>query len=353
MTGPGQTGFGPGNHPAGWWRTCTDGRIECQLCPRACKLRDGQRGFCRVRARHGARIELEGYGRTAGLQVDPIEKKPLYHFLPGTRALSLGTVGCNLGCRFCQNWRVSKAKDLALLSTDAMPAQIATLAASLRCSSVAFTYNDPVVFAEYAMDTARACHDQNIKTIAVTAGYISAAAREEFFAVMDTANVDLKGFTDDFYRRWCSGRLQPVLDTLRYLYRETSVWLEVTTLLIPGANDSVEEIDRASDWFAAELGCDVPWHFTAYHPDYLLPTPPTPLATLRRARDIARSKGLKYVYLGNTHDRLGAHTWCAACGALLIERQGYEITRYNLRENRCPACRCEIAGNFEFHSGGR
>ena len=339
-------------HPARWWTMRPDGRIECRLCPRLCKLHDTQRGFCFVRRRAGNAIVLTTYGRSSGFCIDPIEKKPLNHFLPGTSVLSFGTAGCNLGCRFCQNWDISKAREFDRLADAAEPETIAEAAQSLGCRSVAFTYNDPVVFAEYALDAAKACRERGIRTVAVTAGYITDEARPEFFRGMDAANVDLKAFTDDFYGRLCFARLQPVLDTLVYLRRETGVWLEVTTLLIPGQNDGSDEIDRASDWFAACLGPDVPWHFTAFHPDFkMLDAAPTPPATLSRARAIARSKGLKYVYTGNVYDQAGGGTWCPSCGALLIERRGYELGAYNLDGNRCKSCGSEIAGRFEGQPG--
>jgi pyruvate formate lyase activating enzyme len=322
------------------------------LCPRFCKLQDGQRGFCFVRQRAGAGIVLTTYGRSSGFCIDPIEKKPLNQFFPGTSVLSFGTAGCNLGCRFCQNWDISKAREFDRLNDAASPGTIAARAQELGCRSVAFTYNDPVVFAEYAIDVAVACHALGLKTVAVTAGYITDEARPEFFRPMDAANVDLKAFTEDFYQRLCFAHLQPVLDTLVYLHRETEVWLEVTTLLIPGENDSAEEIDRASDWFAANLGPDVPWHFTAFHPDFkMLNTPRTSPASLERARGIARAKGLKYVYAGNVHDRAGGSTWCPSCGALLIERDWFELGVYDLDGNRCRKCGSEIAGHFERQPG--
>ena len=340
------------DYPARWWTMLPDGRMECRLCPRFCKLQEGQRGFCFVRQRTGGGMVLTTYGRSSGFCVDPIEKKPLNHFLPGTSVLSFGTAGCNLGCRFCQNWDISKAREFDRLSDAASPDAIAASAKRLGCHSVAFTYNDPVIFAEYAIEVAQACRAQGIKTVAVTAGYITDEARPEFYRAMDAANVDLKAFTEDFYHRLCYAQLQPVLDTLVYLRRETDVWFEVTTLLIPGENDSRGELDRASDWFAANLGPDVPWHFTAFHPDFkMLDKPRTPPATLARAREIARAKGLKYVYTGNVHDRMGGSTWCPACGALLIERDWYELGAYNLDGNRCRACGGEIAGRFERQPG--
>jgi pyruvate formate lyase activating enzyme len=270
------------DHPGRWWAMLPDGRIECRLCPRFCKLNDGQRGFCFVRMRAGDRMILTTYGRSSGFCVDPIEKKPLNHFLPGTSVLSFGTAGCNLGCRFCQNWDISKAREWDRLADAASPEEIARTAKHLGCRSVAFTYNDPVIFAEYAIDAADACRELGIKTVAVTAGYITADARPEFYRHMDGANVDLKAFTDQFYHRLCYAQLQPVLETLVYLRRETSVWFEVTTLLIPGENDSDPELHRAAEWFAENLGPDVPWHFTAFHPDFKMLD--------SRARRIARSR---------------------------------------------------------------
>ena len=339
-------------YPGRWWEKLPDSRIECRLCPRFCKLREGQRGFCFVRRNLGDRIVLTTYGRSSGFCIDPIEKKPLNHFLPGTPVLSFGTAGCNLGCRFCQNWDISKARAFDRLADAASPSEIARAARRLGCRSVAFTYNDPTIFAEYAIDVAAACRAAGIRTVAVTAGYITPEARTDFYASMDAANVDLKGFTDALYHRLCFGQLQPVLDTLTYLKRETGVWLEVTTLLIPGENDSDAELDRASDWFAAELGPDVPWHFTAFHPDFrMLDHPPTPPATLARARAIARSKGLHYVYTGNVHDPEGNSTPCAGCGAVVIGRDGYTITQWHLEGNRCARCGSPVAGRFEESPG--
>lgn len=342
----------PANHPARWWKPLPDGRLECCLCPRFCKLRSGQRGFCFVRENLDGQLILSTYGRSSGFCVDPVEKKPLNHFHPGTSVLSFGTAGCNLGCRFCQNWNISKAREFDRLADEASPEAIALAAQRLGCRSVAFTYNDPVIFAEYAIDVARECHKVNVATIAVTAGYITAAARPEFYRHMDAANVDLKAFTEAFYQRNCVGKLAPVLDTLKYLRRETDVWLEVTTLLIPGENDSAVELETAADWFAENLGPDVPWHFTAFHPDYkMLDKPQTPTATLARARSLARRKGLRYVYMGNVHDLEGGSTWCPGCGQRLIVRDGYELEEWKLEWNRCSYCGFEIAGHFDAEPG--
>jgi pyruvate formate lyase activating enzyme len=339
-------------HPGRWWRALADGRIECRLCPRWCKLNDGQRGFCFVRRRVGAQIVLTTYGRSSGFCVDPIEKKPLNHFFPGTSVLSFGTAGCNLGCRFCQNWDISKAREFDKLADAASPETIAAAAVRLGCKSVAFTYNDPVIFAEYAMDVADACRARGVKTVAVTAGYMTDESRPEFYEHMDAANVDLKGFTEEFYRKLCYGELAPVLDTLKFLRHETEVWFEITSLLIPGENDDDAQLHGAAEWVAEHLGPDVPWHFTAFHPDFKMRDKPrTPAGTLQRARDIARSKGLHYVYTGNVHDATGGSTYCPGCGKLLIERDWYELGAWNLEGNRCGGCGAQIAGHFEVAPG--
>ncbi|HWO70360.1 MAG TPA: AmmeMemoRadiSam system radical SAM enzyme [Actinomycetota bacterium] len=338
-----------GTHPTRYWHRLPDGRIQCDVCPRACKLQEGQRGFCFVRARVGDAIVLTTYGRSSGFCVDPIEKKPLFHFLPGTPVLSFGTAGCNLGCRFCQNWDISKSREVDTLAQEASPEEIARAAERLGCPSVAFTYNDPVIFMEYAIDVADACHARGIRAVAVTAGYMCPEPRAEFYAHMDAANVDLKGFTEDFYRKICLGELRPVLETLEYLRRETDVWFEVTTLLIPGLNDSDEEIDAETRWFVEHLGPDVPLHFTAFHPDFkMLDRPPTPPETLRRARRIAMANGLRYVYTGNVHDPEGQTTYCHGCGAAVIERDWYLLGGWNLTDDgRCRSCGTRIPGVFE------
>jgi pyruvate formate lyase activating enzyme len=339
-------------HPTRFWHAVDGGRVQCDVCPRACRLHNGQRGFCFVRACADGEIVLTTYGRSSGFCVDPIEKKPLNHFLPGTPILSFGTAGCNLGCKFCQNWDISKSREIDTLADSAAPEAIADAAHRLGCRSVAFTYNDPVIFLEYAVDIALACRERGLKPVAVTAGYVSAGAREELFSHMDAANVDLKAFTEDFYVKTCAGHLQPVLDTLEYLVYETDVWVEVTTLLIPGLNDSDEEIDAETRWIADRLGVDVPLHFTAFHPDWkMLDRPHTPPATLARAREIALRNGLRYVYTGNVHDRAGQSTYCHACDALLVERDWYELGAWNLRDGRCRSCGQPCAGVFEERPG--
>jgi pyruvate formate lyase activating enzyme len=338
---------------ARYWHPLEDGRLQCDVCPRFCKLQDGQRGLCFVRAREGDGMVLTTYGRSSGFCIDPIEKKPLNHFLPGTPVLSFGTAGCNLTCKFCQNWDISKAREVDRLNDWASPAAIAETAQRMGCRSVAFTYNDPVIFLEYAVDTARECRSRGIKTVAVTAGYVTEAARREFFAGMDAANVDLKAFTDDFYHRLCGGHLAPVLETLEYLKHETSVWLEITTLLIPGANDGDAEITALSRWIVEHLGPDVPLHFSAFHPDWkMTDTPATPPATLTRARSLALAAGVRFVYTGNVHDKTGGSTWCPGCGALLIERDWYRLGRWGLTaDGRCRSCGIAIPGLFEARPG--
>jgi pyruvate formate lyase activating enzyme len=343
----------PTAHPTRYWHRLADGRVECDVCPRRCRLHEGQRGFCFVRARQSDRIVLTTYGRSSGFCVDPIEKKPLNHFLPGTPVLSFGTAGCNLGCRFCQNWDISKSREVDTLADAASPEQIADAAERLGCRSVAFTYNDPVIFLEYAIDAADACRARGIRTVAVTAGYVSPGAREELFAHMDAANVDLKGFTEDFYRRVCFGRLGPVLETLEHLRHKTRVWFEITTLLIPGLNDSDGELDAMTRWVVEHLGPDVPMHFTAFHPDFkMLDRPPTPASTLARARTIGMGNGVRYAYTGNVRDVPGQSTFCHACGSLLIERDGYDLGAWGLAgEGRCATCGAACAGVFEPEPG--
>ena len=339
--------------PGRYWHVLEDGRIQCDVCPRYCKLHEGQRGLCFVRMRHGDRMVLTTYGRSSGFCIDPIEKKPLNHFLPGSPVLSFGTAGCNLTCKFCQNWDISKARNLDRIQDLASPAAIAEAAVRNGCRSVAFTYNDPVIFLEYAVDVAQACRERGIKTVAVSAGYISPEPRIEFFRYMDAANIDLKGFSEGFYKNLCSGKLAPVLETLEYLKRETNVWFEITTLLIPGENDSAAEIEAESAWVMDRLGADVPLHFTAFHPDWkLTERPPTPPPTLRMARRIAMNAGLRYVYTGNIHDPAGQATHCQACGAALIGRDWYDITAWHLSaDGRCVECGTRCYGVFEGIAG--
>ena len=336
-----------------YWHVLDDGRIQCDLCPRYCKLHEGQRGLCFVRACQDSQIVLTSYGRSSGYCIDPIEKKPLYHFLPGTPVLSFGTAGCNLACKFCQNWDISKSREIDTLADRAQPDVIASAAARLGCRSVAFTYNDPVIFHEYAIDVAMACRAMGIRTVAVTAGYVCPEPRKEFYQHIDAVNVDLKAFTDRFYKYLTGSHLQPVLDTLRYIKHETSVWLELTTLLIPGENDSEQELDEMTGWVRDNLGPDVPMHFSAFHPDWkMMETPPTPKSTLVMAREIAIKNGIRYAYTGNVHHREGDSTWCHQCGELLIGRDWYVIESWNLTaDGRCPECGTGCKGVFETGAG--
>ncbi|HEX4883642.1 MAG TPA: AmmeMemoRadiSam system radical SAM enzyme [Casimicrobiaceae bacterium] len=340
-------------HPGRWWQMLPDGRMQCDLCPRECRLHDGQRGLCFVRLREGDGMVLTTYGRSSGFCIDPIEKKPLNHFLPGSSVLSFGTAGCNLACKFCQNWDISKSREMDTLMDAAGPEAIAEAALAAGAQSVAFTYNDPVIFAEYAMDVADACHARGVRTVAVTAGYVSPAPRREFFAKMDATNVDLKAFTDDFYVKLTGARLGPVLDTLRYVKHETDCWLEITTLLIPGRNDGDDELDALTRWVATELGPDVPLHFSAFHPDWKMQdVGPTPAQTLTRARAIGLRNGLDHVYTGNVRDLDGATTSCPSCASELIVRDGYRILSYRLDDSgACASCGHRIPGRFAHYRG--
>jgi pyruvate formate lyase activating enzyme len=335
-------------HPTTYWHALEDGRIQCDICPRDCKLHEGQRGACFVRGRVDNQVVLTTYGRSSGFCIDPVEKKPLNHFFPGSSVFSFGTAGCNLACKFCQNWDISKSRDMDRLMDRASPKAIAQAAKKHGSKSVAFTYNDPVVFFEYALDTADACHEQGLKTVAVTAGYINPEPRREFFAKMDAANIDLKGFTEEFYVKLTGSHLQPVLDTLAYVHHETQCWLEITTLLIPGHNDSDAEITALTKWVAQELGPDVPLHFSAFHPDWkMTDVSPTPASTLTRARRIALDTGLRYVYTGNVHDVEGGTTYCPSCHAPVIVRDWYKINAYDVTESgACAHCGARLPGRF-------
>ena len=339
----------PGRH----WRMLADGRVQCDICPRECKLNEGQRGLCFVRARHDDGIVLTTYGRSSGFCIDPIEKKPLNHFLPGTPVLSFGTAGCNLTCRFCQNWDISKSRKMDRLMDHAPPEAIAEAALQNGCRSVAYTYNDPVIFHEYAIDVAAACRARGVRNVAVTAGYMGAAAREEFYDAMDAVNVDLKAFTQEFYKKLCSAELDVVLETLQYIRHETDVWLEITNLLIPDENDSPAEIDALSAWVVEKLGPDVPLHFTAFHPDYrMMDKPNTPPESVIRAWRIARGNGVRYAYTGNVHDPEGDATTCHDCGEMLIGRDWYDITAWSVAtggnySGNCTNCGTPVAGVFD------
>lgn len=335
--------------PGKYWHALEDGRIQCDICPRFCKLSEGQRGLCFVRARANNEMVLTTYGRSSGFCIDPIEKKPLNHFFPGTSILSFGTAGCNLACKFCQNWDISKSREFDTLADQAKPETIARAARELGCSSVAFTYNDPVIFHEYAIAVASACRAAGIRTVAVTAGYQCAEPRAEFYKYMDAANVDLKGFTERFYEKICGGQLKAVLETLEYLKKETKVWFEITNLMIPGENDDPSETEAMSRWIVEHLGPDVPVHFTAFHPDWkMLDKDSTPERTLVRAREIAIKCGIRYAFTGNVHDKRGGSTYCHGCGTLLIERDWYDLGTWHLAAaGACKTCGTPCAGVFD------
>ncbi len=344
------------SHPTRHWRFDSSAdRVTCTLCPRECRLGPDQRGMCYVRMRQGDEVVLDTYGRSSGFCIDPIEKKPLNHFLPGTPILSFGTAGCNLACKFCQNHDISKSRQQDSLAAVASPRMIANAAVNGGARAVAYTYNDPVIFMEYALDIAAACRERDVKNVAVTAGYISDAARPEFFGAMDAANIDLKAFSPEFYRKLTASDIGPVLDSIAYTVQETDCWVEVTTLLIPGENDSDGEIEALSRWMVETCGPDVPLHFTAFHPDHrMLSHPRTPPATLRRARAIALSHGLNHVYVGNVHDVAAQSTYCPACGARAIERDWHKITSWNLDDHgACLTCGTPLPGRFDGPPGSQ
>nr|WP_225750903.1 AmmeMemoRadiSam system radical SAM enzyme [Pseudoclavibacter sp. Marseille-Q3772] len=343
-----------GGQVAKWWHATDDGRIQCDVCPRECRLRDGQRGFCFVRMREGDSLYLDTYGRSSGFVIDPIEKKPLNHFYPGTSVLSFGTAGCNLSCKFCQNWDISTSRKYDTLADAASPGAIAASAAAQGAESIAFTYNDPTIFAEYAIDCAIAARETGVHPVAVSAGWINPEPRRALYSQMDAANIDLKGFTDEFYRRVTGAALTDVLDTIADVYHNTECWVELTTLLIPGKNDSDQEIRSMSEWIVRELGPSVPHHFSAFHPDHKMrDIPRTPAATLSRARRIAMDAGERYVYTGNVHDTVGGTTYCHHCGASLVVRDWFNVLEYRLDERGgCRNCGAILPGRFAEHPGG-
>jgi pyruvate formate lyase activating enzyme len=323
------------------------GMTSCDLCPRHCSLAEGQPGFCGVRTLQNGTVASRTYGKTTGFAVDPIEKKPLNHFYPGSKILSFGSIGCNLACRFCQNAATAQSRNFSLLTASATPDEIVLLAKQHYCESVAFTYNEPIISAPFVQDVAAACRKAGLKTVAVSNGFIADACRSTFFANIDAANIDLKSFSETFYRDYCGGELEPVKETLRYLAK-SNTWLEVTTLLIPSLNDSDQEINDLCNWFAHHLGREVPLHFSAFRPANKLTTlPPTPPQTLFRAREIALSVGLKYVYTGNIDDPAGQSTYCPQCGQTVISRRGYAIDEYEIDdESCCKYCGQSIGGCF-------
>jgi pyruvate formate lyase activating enzyme len=339
-------------HEARWWETDPDGRAHCYLCPRHCHIASGQSGFCFIRVNQSGKLYSLGYGAPAALQVDPIEKKPLNHFLPGTRVFSMGTAGCNMGCFFCQNWDISKSKHDQVHSTAVPPEDVPLLARKYGCPSIAFTYNEPTIWGEYVVDICRAAKEQGVNTVMVSNGYITREAFHDIYDHVDAANIDLKAFTENFYGRITLTHLQPVLETLEWLKNETNVWFEITNLMIPTLNDDPAETRKLAEWILEHLGPDVPLHFTAFHPDFKLrDKPATPPETLHRARAIAREVGLHYVYEGNIFSG-GANTECPKCGTLLIRRSWHDVQENRLRAGHCPKCSHEIPGRWTNPRGG-
>lgn len=329
---------------ARWWKS-SNGKVACYLCPRYCKIGDGQIGFCFVRKNEHGKLQSLVYGYPCSVNVDPIEKKPLFHFYPSTNILSLGTLGCNIACEFCQNWDITKTKDLRRLSTEWIPEDIISATLKYKCPSIAFTYNEPTIWAEYAVDISKIAHNKNIKTVMVTNGFITQEAFHDVYDNIDGANVDLKSFSDHFYKKYTHSHIDPVLKTLLSLKNETNVWFEITTLLIPGLNDSNEEIKKLSAWIFNELGPDVPLHFSAFHPSYkLLDRPPTPARTLENARLIAIDTGIHYVYVGNVSSD-SANTYCPKCKNILIKRSWHTVLEINLTGNTC-SCGQVIPGRW-------
>ncbi len=337
------------HYPTQYWHKLADGRVCCDLCPQHCTLREGKRGSCFVRMHHQGEIVLTSYGRSSGFCIDPIEKKPLNHFYPGSSVLSFGTAGCNLSCQFCQNWNMSKSRQLDSICETASPDQLIQAAKRHNCKSIAFTYNDPVIFLEYAADVAQLAKVHQIKTVAVTAGYICEQPRVEFFKYIDAANVDLKGFTEAFYHKICHGHLQPVLDTLIYLKQETKVWFEITTLLIPDENDDERQLNNMCQWIVENLGVDIPLHFSAFHPDFkMLNKGKTSFNSLLKAREIALGYGINHVYCGNVHDKNSDSSFCSNCHHLVIGRDWYQLDQYNLDDSgHCKHCGTLLPGRFE------
>jgi len=333
-------------HEARWWEPEPGGRVHCYLCPRHCHIGEGQSGFCFIRVNQGGKLYSLGYASPAALQIDPIEKKPLNHFLPGTRVFSMGTAGCNMGCFFCQNWDISKSKHDQVHSRFVPAEDVVTLAIENGCRSIAFTYNEPTIWGEYVVDICYAARAAGLATVMVTNGYITREAFHDIYDHVDAANVDLKAFTEGFYGRTTLTHLQPVLDTLTWLKNETDVWFEITNLMIPGLNDDPAETRGLANWILEHLGPDVPLHFTAFHPDFKMRDKPrTPPETLHRARKIALGAGLHYVYEGNIVTDAG-NTACPSCGRILVRRSWHDVVENRVRDEHCPDCRTAIPGRW-------
>ncbi|MDE3179377.1 MAG: AmmeMemoRadiSam system radical SAM enzyme [Acidobacteriota bacterium] len=334
-------------HEALWWESLPNGKAHCYLCPRHCHIGEGQTGFCFIRKNIAGVLYNLGYAQPAALQIDPIEKKPLNHFMPGSRILSIGTAGCNMGCFFCQNWDISKSKADQINSIRLTPSDAARAAIDNGCPAIAFTYNEPTIWGEYVIDIAKEAHRAGLKTVMVTNGYVTRAALFDIYEHIDAANVDLKAFTERFYAKTTLTHLDPVLETLKTLRHETGVWFEITNLMIPDLNDGAEETKELCAWVLENLGDDVPLHFTAFHPDFKLrDRPGTPPETLHRARRIAMESGLKFVYEGNIYSD-GGNTVCPGCKRTVLKRWWHKVSDRRIsEEGSCEFCGERIAGYF-------
>jgi pyruvate formate lyase activating enzyme len=318
--------------------------VKCQLCARACILRPGERGKCQARINHNGELRSLVYGHPVSLHVDPIEKKPFYHFLPGSEAFSLATAGCPLRCKFCQNWQISQSRPEDFTSPYTPPAEIVRLTTTRRAPVIAFTYNEPTVFMEYLIDIASLAKKQKLRSVMVSCGYMNSAPLKEMCSILDAIKIDLKGYSETFYRNVCSAELRPVLDSIRQISK-SSVHLELVNLVVPTLNDSDTMLSGLVHWIMGEIGPDVPIHFTRFHPDYqLLNLPPTPVATLERFRNYAMSQGIRYAYIGNVPNHPGNHTYCPQCGKAVIRRNSIFIEQMNLERGKCKFCGSALAG---------
>lgn len=323
-----------------------DKKVQCNLCAHRCKINEGKKGICLVRENRDGTLYTLVYGRTISQHVDPIEKKPLFNFYPGTTAYSIATVGCNFKCQFCQNWEISQMvrDEQLIMGNEASPESIVENAKKYGSKSIAYTYTEPTIFFEYAYDTAKLAHEVNIKNVFVTNGYMTEEAIKKIEPYLDATNVDLKSFSDDFYRKLCGAKLQPVLDALK-LMKKLGIWVEVTTLIIPTLNDSSEELREIAKFIVNELGEGTPWHISRFYPTYnLTDKPPTPIETIHKAREIGLNEGLKYVYEGNVPGSTGENTYCPNCKNLIIERWGYQIINKATKDGKCPYCESRIYG---------
>lgn len=321
-----------------------DKKVQCNLCAHQCKINDGKKGICLVRENKDGTLYTLVYGRIISQNVDPIEKKPLFNFYPGTTAYSIATVGCNFKCQFCQNWEISQMvrDEHLIMGNEASPELIVENAKRYGSKSIAYTYTEPTIFFEYAYDTAKLAHESDIKNVFVTNGYMTEEAIKKIEPYLDAANVDLKSFSDDFYRKLCGAKLQPVLDALK-LMKKLGIWVEVTTLIIPTLNDSSEELREIAKFIFNELGEETPWHISRFYPAYKLrDKPPTPIETIHKAREIGLNEGLKYVYEGNVPGSTGENTYCPNCKNLVIQRWGYNILKKNIKDGICQHCNYKI-----------